>query len=169
MHLRTLVLCFHPSFLIWFTGTPGVIIRMPPAGQSALTTIVNRVNKIPARTGTIKEEKLSKSEKGMWLGLIWRLQRSPRFGSSVAWLYERRTRLAVRDSYAAADAPYHNMCCKHNAICSTPTTGRSCLGRGWVVGTDFRSVIIILCHGIQFILQYCWLVWAEIDSNWRKF
>lgn len=31
--------------------------RMPPAGRSALASIVNRVNKIPARTGTIKEER----------------------------------------------------------------------------------------------------------------
>lgn len=142
--------------------------RMPPVGRSALPTIINMV-KIPAQSGTIKEERLSQSEEGMWLGLIWRLQRSPGFGSRFAWLYER-TRLAVRDSYDAADAPYHNMCCKHNAICSTPTPARCrfTLERGWAVGTDFRFVIIILWPGIQFILQYCWWAWAEIDLNWRK-
>lgn len=61
--------------------------RMPPARRSAPAKIVNRVNKITARTGTIKEERLSQSEEGMWLELIWRTQRSPEFGCMRGQLF----------------------------------------------------------------------------------
>lgn len=56
----------------------------------------------------------------------------------------------------------------HNAICSTPalcdaTRCYPALQRRTAVRTDFRSILIRLWPGIQFILQYCRWVWIEID------
>lgn len=72
------------------------------------------------------------------------------------------------DSCDGVDVLYHNMCCKHNAICSTSTLCDatrcySTLECRSVATTDFQSMVIILWPGIQFVLQYCRWVWAEID------
>lgn len=76
---------------------------------------------------------------------------------------------AMRDSYAGADCPYGNMRCKHNAIPYRHLLDvASLMERGWVAGTDFQFVIIILWPEIQFMPQYCWWAQAEMDLNGRK-
>lgn len=87
---------------------------MPP---SALITIVNRANKIPAQTGTLKEERLLESEEGRWLGLIRKIQQSPGFRNCFGWLYER-TRLAVRDS--STQLMHHIATCAANIMPFVP-------------------------------------------------
>lgn len=138
---------------------------MPPAsGQLPLTTIGERVNKIPAGARNIREESLSQNYERMWSGLIWGYSDPSDLRASPVALGGE----AMRDSYDGDDSSHHNMCCKHVPFHTDTCKMFFTLERGWVVGTDFLPVIIILWPEIQFLLQYCWWAQAEIDLNWRK-